>query len=150
MVGKSWTLDDEAKCRHMKRDGKTAEQMATELGRTRNSVLGFMNRKDITGQPKSKNMHLYAVKRVIQKQREERQRFKEIMKNTGVNLAVNKHPEFNRTDGIPLGDLIENQCRWPVTPDKPFRFCADATDGRQYCDLHHDTAHNNSCRKNKG
>lgn len=151
-MGHGWTQDDEIKCRQMKLEGKTSGQMAVVLGRSRNSILGFMNRKGISGQSKrtqTHQTHHAVIRRVIKKQQEERQRFKDIMKSSGPNIAMNKHPEFNRTDGIPMEDLLPNQCRWPVTPEKPFRFCSSTTDGRPYCELHDRLAHNHSCPKNQ-
>jgi len=39
--------------------------------------------------------------------------------------------------GKTLFDLGYGECRFAITPDKPFRFCADPVDeGRVYCRAH--------------
>lgn len=146
-MGNGWTLEDEMKCRAMKAEGRTAGYMAIVMGRTRNSILGFMNRRGILGKPKSTQTQRAALKRAIHKHREEHKRFKETLKSTGPSSIANKHPEFNRNDGILMDDLSINQCRWPVTQGKPYRFCGDSTHDRSYCEIHDDLAHDRSCRK---
>jgi hypothetical protein len=49
---------------------------------------------------------------------------------------------INATDGVPLMDLEAGRCAWPVTAEKPHRFCgAPALPGRSYCQIHDNLAY---------
>ncbi|MDE1901500.1 MAG: hypothetical protein KGI37_07650 [Alphaproteobacteria bacterium] len=47
MLGKSWSRQEKEKVRTLRAQGKTASQIGVELGRTRNAVIGVLNRMGV-------------------------------------------------------------------------------------------------------
>jgi GcrA cell cycle regulator len=131
-------------------DGKSASQIAAELGGgvTRNAVIGKFHRLGLTGRVKSKAS---AAPRARQRQARgpriaNRPRERGFRGGAALALAIDPAIETER-DGVvvPMAlrvtivELNEGMCRWPLgdPPALEFRYCGLGTDGETpYC-AHH-------------
>ena len=132
-----WSADHIRVLREMFHEGRHGSEIASELGRSRDSVIGKLRR---LGLKRGKSQ---PVKR----------------KETRFSLASTVNPTDNGSRRAPyvpkadeeqperlscLFDLEANSCRWPFgDPRQPdFGFCgADRKPGSSYCRTHHAVAY---------
>ena len=126
----SWTDERVALLKKLWGEGKTAAEIAKELGGvTRNAVIGKAHRLKLSNRvsPIQQNKKSVAKQPVEEKKAPPRRR-------QPVVIA----PAANG-DGISLAELKEKMCRWPIGDprEEDFHFCGgDAVPGLPYCDDH--------------
>jgi hypothetical protein len=148
-----WTQQDVIKARAMVAKGMTAREIGRALGRTRNSVIGWMHRQGIkTGVPKPQAKPKTAKvppapkpapkKKIRPLQSARVASFHHFTKDDPQRYEPYQPLVFE--DPAPTMRLIDTightQCRW--IPNDPRMdetlVCGRETDGRSYCPLHHD------------
>lgn len=123
----SWTDDRVKLLKQLWGEGKTAAEIAKELGGvTRNAVIGKAHRLKLSSR-------LSPIQQNVKKTKAER-------KDAPVRKAppALKRPEFKGL-GIKLRDLENDMCRWPTgdPQDKDFAFCGcKKMEGLPYCEEH--------------
>jgi len=126
----SWTDDRVSLLKKLWGEGKTAAEIAKELGGvTRNAVIGKAHRLKLSNrispiQQNNKKPVKAAEDKPVQK----------IV--SVVNKAI-RHPV--NIKGVQLSELKERMCRWPIGDprDADFKFCGcDSAVGLPYCDDH--------------
>lgn len=135
----SWTEDRVALLTKLWGEGKTAAEIATELGGvTRNAVIGKAHRLKLSGR----------VSPIQQNNKKPAKR---------VAAPVAKKPEApkkadiiqDNKKRIPLIDIKGNMCRWPIgdPQEQNFGFCGDhAISGLPYCNEHAKAAYQAATR----
>ncbi len=118
----SWTDERVALLKQLWGEGKTAAEIAKELGEgvTRNAVIGKAHRLKLS------------------------HRASPIQQNDNVKPAEPKKklkpvPVVKASKGVKLADLKERMCRWPVgdPQNADFHFCGgQAVSGMPYCEEH--------------
>jgi GcrA cell cycle regulator len=147
-----WTDEKVEYLRQLWLDGKSASQIAAELGDgvTRNAVIGKVHRLGLSGRVKTSAPSVPRVRqRPPQAARSPSARSGGFRGNAALAMARDPHieaePEIREDVVIPMSlrvtivELKEAMCRWPlgdpVTPE--FRYCGIQTQGEgPYC-LHH-------------
>lgn len=110
----SWTNDKIKQLKKLWLKGKSAVEIAKELGISKNSVIGKVHRLELPARPSPI------------KKKEERPVVRSVS-----NAKV--------TGKCRLIDLKNNTCRWPIgePADKDFHFCGKQTaTGKPYCPEH--------------
>jgi hypothetical protein len=132
-----WSAEDDARVKELIGAGKSFNEVAITLGKTRNAIagraqrLGLCNPTPRLHAPKKARLHPLAV-------------------NSNTPKSSNAPaPEIPVTDGEFLFDLRINQCRWPVGERNGAQtFCgAECKPGRAWCDGHHLRAYQPRIRK---
>lgn len=125
----SWTDDRVELLKKLWGDGKTASQIAEELGGvTRNAVIGKAHRLNLS-------------KRVSPIQTNRKQK---------ANPKIDTPSHVSKGNSISLLELKERSCRWPNGDPKKsdFSFCGvDALPGLPYCAEHAAVAYQGSSKK---
>lgn len=127
----SWTDERVALLKKLWVEGKTAAQIAKELGNvSRNAVIGKAHRMKLSNRlsPIQQNNKKPAVKPPPEKKIK-------IFREDVADETANR---------IPLVDLSPQQCRWPVGDprDEDFGFCGGpSAEGLPYCARHAKTAY---------
>lgn len=145
----SWTDERVALLKKMWGEGRTAAEIAKELGGvTRNAVIGKAHRLKLSNRVspiqqnsrEAENENLSALNR-IRKQAK-------VANDTG-SAAVAVAAAPRRITGVPLSELKDKMCRWPLGDPKEenFRFCGDqAAAGLPYCCEHAKVAYQATSR----
>lgn len=135
----SWTDERVALLKKMWNEGKTAAEIAKELGGvTRNAVIGKAHRLKLSNRlsPIQQNNKKPVVKVV-----EEKPLPRKVANDTAISdLEI---------VGVQLSELKEKMCRWPIgDPKEPdFRFCGcQAIAGLPYCGEHAKVAYQAATR----
>jgi GcrA cell cycle regulator len=162
----SWTDERIALLKKMWKEGKSAAEIAKMLGKgvTRNAVIGKAHRMGLSGRPSPIKKPAAAPK----KEKEAAPK-KEAVKETRssksapapsakINPAMAKEVEELKkiekevlplNGGIPLIDLTERMCKWPIGDPKEddFTFCGRGIrPGTPYCPDHAAMAYQTSSR----
>jgi GcrA cell cycle regulator len=176
----SWTDDRIALLKRMWKEGKSAAEIAKAVGKgvTRNAVIGKAHRMGLSGRPspikKPESTSSAAPKKAAAASAlpvgRSKEQPKAIAKKPGAAPAVApqqgfKSPAPLRTaedvrkfekeevppgGGVPLIDLTERMCKWPIGDprDADFIFCGLAIrPGTPYCPQHAATAYQTSSRR---
>ncbi len=136
----SWTDDRVALLKKLWGEGKTAAEIAKELGGvTRNAVIGKAHRLKLSNRvsPIQQNKKPAAPKPQVQAPTRAQQ--KQILRET----------EQDNRERIPLTDLKPGACRWPIGDprEKNFGFCGcKAISGLPYCLEHAQVAYQPATR----
>lgn len=131
----SWTDERVALLKRLWGEGKTAAEIAKELGGvTRNAVIGKAHRLKLSNRVSP-----------IQQNK------KPVAKPVVAVKKVEKPPAINDDDrqGIPLTNLEASQCRWPIGDprEESFGFCGDEKmAGLPYCSDHAKVAYQAATR----
>lgn len=137
-----WSMQDQATAQRMAAEGATAAVIAATLGRTRNSVIGWLNRAGLglLGKPKKDRPSRAkpAVERRAKPKAPPRPRYSVAFPYmTGANpMPPMRLPK--REPLPPLGDLMTataTQCRW--IDEAPAICGRDIKLGSSYCPHHH-------------
>lgn len=148
-MGKStWTEDRIATLRQLWGAGKTAAEIAEQLGGgvTRNAVIGKAHRLGLSG--RASPIHSKTVSQA---------KAAESNKGNNVVTAPRRPKLTDETShvlpegkGVSLMDLNEKTCRWPCGDPKKagFKFCGDSSlPGLPYCGEHAAIAYQGSTRR---
>jgi GcrA cell cycle regulator len=129
----SWTDERVAQLKRMWGEGRTAAEIAKELGGvTRNAVIGKAHRLKLSNrispiqQDNKKPAHVSAPVR-------------EKVAAPIVTRAANHDPMPVRAGGVKMSELKDRMCRWPIgDPREPnFHFCGGpGVPGLPYCPEH--------------
>jgi len=140
----SWTDDRVALLKKLWGEGKTAAEIAKELGGvTRNAVIGKAHRLKLSSRvsPIQQNKKVAAPKReAAPAQNNERKT---------VRPRVPAYTEDENRPRVPLSELKAGECRWPIGDprDKNFGFCGcKALPGLPYCMEHAQIAYQPATR----
>lgn len=135
----SWTDERVALLKKMWGEGKTAAEIAKELGGiTRNAVIGKAHRLKLSNRlsPIQQNGKTPAAK--VEKE----------MKPV-YRIANDAGRSPFQTQGVQIGELRDKMCRWPMgdPKDADFRFCGlHAVAGLPYCGEHAKVAYQTTSR----
>lgn len=142
----SWTDERVALLKQLWGEGKTAAQIAKELGNgvTRNAVIGKAHRLKLSGRvsPIQQNEKTPVAK----KEQTPQQPIKKIIAGNS-----NTKPPKTSKNGVKLADLKEKMCRWPVGDPREadFHFCGEnAIPGLPYCETHAKIAYQVASKNN--
>ncbi len=137
----SWTDERVDILRKLWGEGKTAAEIASELGGvTRNAVIGKAHRLKLSNRVSPIQQNKKSVKTAAKTPE------KKIKKRAPEQNNV--HIDHDR-DLVPLMDLDHSMCRWPVgdPQDKAFGFCGDQNiSGLPYCSDHAKVAYQAATR----
>lgn len=161
----AWTDERVSVLKKMWGDGKTAAEIAKELGEgvTRNAVIGKAHRLKLSGRASpiqaSKKTVKVAKEQVNAKPRakvkavEMAEKPKPAPKRTtsSVNSPSKQDVEIIKNKGqrLPLSELSERMCRWPIGDPKSdeFGFCGEHSEaGVSYCPEHGQIAYQTTTR----
>lgn len=138
----SWTDERVALLRKMWGEGKTAAEIAKELGGvTRNAVIGKAHRLKLSNRlsPIQQN-----TKKVVPKPAANEER------KPAPRRVANDSKEFDKTvKGVSMAELGGRSCRWPIgdPKDDDFRFCGhEIVAGLPYCPEHAKVAYQAATR----
>lgn len=137
----SWTEDRVELLATLWSEGKTAAEIANELGGvTRNAVIGKAYRLKLSGRasPIQQNNKKPVVKRVASS--------KVATKVKPIKVAT---VQDNNKKLVPLAEISGHMCRWPVgdPQHEDFGFCGDRTiEGLPYCNEHAKVAYQAATR----
>jgi GcrA cell cycle regulator len=147
----SWTDDRVSLLRRLWGEGRTAAEIAKELGGvTRNAVIGKAHRLKLSNRvspiqqnkkPASKPVH----ERKISSDQSSASVVVSVMKSAPVRLK----PEIKTGHLLSLMDLKPRQCRWPVGDphEEAFGFCGcESISGLPYCSDHAKVAYQAATR----
>lgn len=135
----SWTDERVALLKKMWGEGKTAAEIAKELGGvTRNAVIGKAHRLKLSNRlsPIQQNNKKPVAKAVEEKQPPKR-------------AANDMTAADMNIKGVALGELKDKMCRWPIgdPKDDDFRFCGfSSVAGLPYCGEHAKVAYQAATR----
>lgn len=148
----SWTDDRIAKLEKLWLEGKSAAEIAEELGGvTRNAVIGKAHRMGLSGRPspiKKKKAAESKSKKATAKKKEAAPKKKAEPKTRKKAASSKKEPD---KELLTVLDLTDKICKWPIGDprDDDFHFCGDfSPPGQPYCDEHIAMAYQSSS-KNK-
>jgi GcrA cell cycle regulator len=146
-----WTDEKVELLRQLWLDGKSASQIAAELGDgvTRNAVIGKVHRLGLSGRVKTSAPTAPRVRQRPAGQRPAAPRSGAFRGNTALALArdtqIEAAPEIREDVVVPMSlrvtivELREAMCRWPLgdPTSSEFRYCGIQTQGDgPYC-VHH-------------
>jgi GcrA cell cycle regulator len=146
MAAEDWTEEKIKTLTRMWADGRTCSQIGAAIGMSRNAVIGKRCRIGLPNRGESKSKHRsrprstkYAVpeKRILTPPHiQALKAMEEEMKAAAP--VVRTHDDAPVPLMIPLLDLTDQMCRWIVTDDRPFLYCAHETEpGTSYCEHHY-------------
>jgi len=127
----SWTDDRVDLLKKLWGEGKTAAQIAKELGEgvTRNAVIGKAHRLKLSSR-------LSPIQQNTKKVKSEAR--PPVIKRSAKKIPIYKGKE------IPMKDLRDKMCRWPNgdPQEEGFSFCGcNAVEGLPYCPIHAEIAY---------
>lgn len=135
----SWTEDRVALLTKLWGEGKTAAEIAKELGGvTRNAVIGKAHRLKLSGR----------VSPIQQNKKSTPKKAKPVLKVVE-KPRVPKPANQDKGTIIPLSDISGNMCRWPIgdPQHEHFGFCGDRSiAGLPYCNEHSKQAYQTSTK----
>ncbi len=124
----SWTDERVALLKRLWGEGKTAAEIAGELGGvTRNAVIGKAHRLKLSNR----------VSPIQQNKKPAAPANKPAAPEKKLRRTLEQ--DNNRSDGVAMLDLSNTMCRWPFGDprDEKFGFCGDTcVPGFPYCDSH--------------
>jgi hypothetical protein len=138
-----WSAESVAYVRTMANEGRSGREIANQFGVSRNAIIGLCFRNAIslggTGTLTQKRSINSSVPNIALKRKEARQRRSAPVKAITLPVApvfVPEHPT-----GIPIHQLTNATCHWPVHDTLPGRYCGQHTDAGSYCAHHHARAY---------
>lgn len=132
----SWTDERVEALRKLWMEGRTASQIAKELGDvTRNAVIGKVHRLGLSGRPSPIKRKQKRIADVVKKTKP----VQKIVQNNVQPIRSIVQDDVAVTGGASLMDLKERMCKWPLGDPKSasFRFCGHkSAEGLPYCEHH--------------
>lgn len=136
-----WSIKEQDTARRMAAGGATAALIAATIGRTRNSVIGWLNRAGLGLSGKPKKPRPSRAKPKVERRAKPKAPPRPRYALNPFPMGAQPMPPLplpKRTPLPPLGDLMTataTQCRWIDTAPA---ICARRTqDGSSYCQHHH-------------
>jgi hypothetical protein len=134
----TWTPELTRRAWSMYLEGMSGRQIASSLELTRGTVMGKLHREKIRRgyEPRPRGSRLLKIKRRPSVSRSGPQIMSAIAARRRAERRV--HSGTQRSEGgVPLLDLRDGECRWPMD-DAGTLFCsAPALPERSYCETHH-------------
>ena len=136
---RSWPPEQLDALRALWASGKSASVCAEQLGgRTRNAVIGMVHRLGLPKRQTRVGGRVYGPAKPPKPKAPRPALPARIAPPVVVYAPLPRSAAWEPLPGgepVGLMGLVLNICKWPVTEDKPFRFCGAHTDGI-YC-AHH-------------
>ncbi len=138
----SWTEERVALLKKMWGEGRTAAEIAKELGNvTRNAVIGKAHRLKLSNRvsPIQQNNKKPAAKPVETKTAESKPAPRKSANSNKNSAAIAAPAQPLNGEGVTMAMLKDKMCRWPIgdPKDEDFRFCGcQAIAGLPYCAEH--------------
>lgn len=138
-MGAEWTPEQRKLAAKLFKDGYSSGQIAVQLGRTRNAVVGRLSRDGLIGD-KSKHALRRATRLAQASAGEDVVPNSRIKKPAPSMLAAIEHGPWNPLPGtapVPLEQVTG--CRWPIGDPLSPDFCmcnAPRVEGSSYCGAH--------------
>lgn len=148
-----WTEAEIETVRRMyEREGASCQEIACVLpGRSRNSVIGIVNRQRMRRPEPSMLSPEERDERRRQQKAQQMRRYRERMRekrnaSRGESKPIVRREKFlpvliSNSLGIDLMDLTESSCRYPVTQSSPHRFCGLTATHGSWCETHFHVCH---------
>ncbi|MCB9988239.1 MAG: gcrA cell cycle regulator family protein [Rhodospirillales bacterium] len=136
----SWTEERVALLKKLWGEGRTAAEIAKELGDvTRNAVIGKAHRLKLSNRvsPIQQNTKKVTSKIAVEE------------KPKAARLAKPVMRDPVKTDGVTMAELTPKMCRWPMGDPKSadFRFCGcNSVPSMPYCEEHARMAYQTTSR----
>jgi GcrA cell cycle regulator len=163
----SWTDERINLLKKMWKEGKSAAEIAKTLGKgvTRNAVIGKAHRMGLSGRPSPIKKPVPAKKEILPKKPapssvlsaplrkpagQQNSKTNPILTKEAEDLKKLTKDEIPPGGGVPLLDLTERMCKWPIgDPKEPeFTFCGlGIRVGTPYCPTHAAMAFQTSSRR---
>ena len=145
-----WPTEVEEEAIRLWEAGKTAGEIAVALDRSRNAIIGKLNRLGIIPSGRAAVIADRSMRRVAEKrERIRRTPLPAPRSRKWRHLKMVDSTDEGRADLISILDLTRLTCRWPIgDPKEPgFGFCGrHSLDGEPYCAEHHVRSHDQSFR----
>lgn len=155
----AWTTEMIDSLKQMWKRGLTTNEIAKELGVSKNSIVGKVHRLNLTARPspiKKKEEEIASENvDVIEKEtKSSKQIAKESVKPAKPQKVVTTAPEVkvHKNTCIKLSELDSHTCRWPIGDPKDDNFCfcgRKVRAGQTYCDEHSAIAYVKPGKKEK-
>ena len=150
----AWTDEMVDKLRQMWTEGKTATEIAKELGVTKNSIVGKVHRLCLTARPstiKSKDEEPVEKVEVEKEIPEEVEENVEVVAEPVESVKPEKTEKKHKSNcHVKLVELDSHTCRWPLGDprDEDFCFCGKKVRmGQTYCEEHANMAYVKATKK---
>ena len=150
----AWTTDMIEKLRQLWKDGLTTNEIAKRLGVSKNSIVGKVHRLSLTARPSpiKKKAEQPVVKVEEAPAKPAKSARKITIEPVEINLTATQTTSSasDKTGNIPLTELDNHTCRWPIGDprDENFCFCGKKVrSGQTYCDEHAAIAYVKPVRK---
>lgn len=150
----AWTDEMVDKLRQMWTEGKTATEIAKELGVTKNSIVGKVHRLCLTARPspiKSKDEEPVEKVEVEKEIPEEVEENVEVVAEPVESVKTEKVEKKHKSScHVKLVELDSHTCRWPLGDprDEDFCFCGKKVRmGQTYCEEHANMAYVKATKK---
>ena len=135
-----WPTEVEEEAIRLWEAGKTAGEIAVALDRSRNAIIGKLNRLGIIPSGRAGVIADMAMRRVAEKrERTRRTPLPAPRSSKWRHLKMVDSTDEGRADLISILDITRRTCRWPIgDPKEPgFGFCGRRSlDGEPYCAEH--------------
>lgn len=157
----AWTDDMIEKLRRMWKQGLTTNEIAKNLGVSKNSIVGKVHRLNLTARPSPiKKKNEQSPEKVVEKISAHDEKSLKNSKNVKkitiepVEIKISSAPAVsansNKNGCVPLTELDNHTCRWPLGDprDENFCFCGKKVrSGQTYCEEHAAIAYVKPLRK---
>ena len=152
----AWTDEMIEKLRQMWKQGLTTSEIAKKIGVSKNSIVGKVHRLNLTARPspikKKEEAPLeQPVRKTAEKEPKSTKPVKKIkIETVEISPAVAVPSTVETTGCIPLTELDNHTCRWPIGDprDEGFCFCGKKVrSGQTYCEEHAAIAYVKPTRK---
>ena len=151
----AWTTDMIDNLKKLWKKGLTTNEIAKELGVSKNSIVGKVHRLNLTSRPSPIKKKDDETEVEVQSQETLTDVAPENVQKKAVKADTQKHKEPEKPQaekqektapasvspkrGIKLSELDSHTCRWPLGDPKDDGFCfcgAKVRTGQTYCDEH--------------
>lgn len=152
----AWTNEMIDKLRQMWKQGLTTSEIAKKIGVSKNSIVGKVHRLNLTARPSPiKKKENVVVEQPVQKNVEKTPKSAKPVKKVKIepveiSPTVVQPTTVEKTECIPLTELDNHTCRWPIGDprDEGFCFCGKKVrSGQTYCEEHAAIAYVKPIRK---
>lgn len=152
----AWTSEMIDKLRQMWKQGLTTSEIAKKIGVSKNSIVGKVHRLNLTARPSPiKKKEDLALEQPAQKNVEKAAKHTKSVKKVKIepveiSPTVVMPTPVEKEGCIPLTELDNHTCRWPIGDprDEGFCFCGKKVrSGQTYCEEHAAIAYVKPTRK---
>lgn len=136
-----WTPDEDDMLRNLFAEGKSYSQIGAAVGRTKNAAISRSRKLKLGSRG---DLHTQRMASRSAKMRKYNAPAKPKQKHFSLKRTTpreRKPPMFLRVvpapDSKPVPLVDRTGCCYPTTPHGPHLFCNEPTQGRDYCEFHH-------------